>query len=63
MMDGSGRSPRPHGGGFCLEGPGFYVWDEDEAEVRRVVDELGKGNRAPRPTRRMLVIVPPDPQR
>ncbi len=30
----------PQGGGFAAEGPGFYVWDEDEEEVRRMAREL-----------------------
>ena len=32
----SGRTiVRPHEGGYVAEGPGFYVWDEDPAEVLR----------------------------
>ncbi len=47
---------RRQGSGFALEGPGFYLWDEDPREVLRVAAELQRGNPTPRPTRRMLVI-------
>ena len=46
------------GSGYAVEGPGFYVWDEDPSEVVRVATELRGGNLAPRPCRRMLVIPP-----
>lgn len=49
---------RRQGRGYALEGPGFYVWDEDPREVRRVAAELQRGNAAPRPARRMLVLLP-----
>ena len=26
--------------GYCVEGPGFYVWDEDPREVTRVGRDL-----------------------
>ena len=32
--------PRPRGGGFAAEGPGFYVWDETPQEARRNAAEL-----------------------
>jgi hypothetical protein len=32
--------------GFCAEGPGFYVWDEDPRTVRDTASELG-GRRTP----------------
>jgi hypothetical protein len=57
------RAPTPRGRGFCIEGPGFYVWDEDPGEVRRVAAELAQGNLTPRPARRMLVILPPRDER
>jgi len=40
--------------GYCVEGPGFYVWDEDPREVTRAARDLACGVRselpvAPRP--------------
>ncbi len=32
---------RRQAGGYCAEGPGFYVWDEDPREVSRMVREFG----------------------
>ena len=29
--------------GYCVEGPGFYVWDEDPREVTRVGRDLARG--------------------
>jgi hypothetical protein len=29
--------------GYCVEGPGFYVWDEDPREVSRVARDLARG--------------------
>ena len=26
--------------GYCVEGPGFYVWDEDPREVTRMARDL-----------------------
>lgn len=53
---------RRRDGGYCAEGPGFYIWDEDPHEVLRVARELAQG-RAPRvPTQRLLVVPPPEPQ-
>lgn len=49
---------RRQGNGFALEGPGFYIWDEDPREVVRVASELRSGNHAPRPCGRMLVVPP-----
>ena len=28
--------------GYCVEGPGFYVWDEDPREVTRVGRDLAR---------------------
>ena len=28
--------------GYCVEGPGFYVWDEDPREVTRVARDLAR---------------------
>ena len=55
---------RRQGDGWCAEGPGFYVWDEDPREVARVARDLRSGRLNPRPTERMLVIpdlTRPDP--
>lgn len=49
---------RRHEGGFVAEGPGFYIWDEDPAEVLRVARELRSGNLRPRPTTQLRVIPP-----
>lgn len=49
------------GGGYAAEGPGFYVWDEDPAEVLRAVRDLEKGRRDTPPTRRFLLIQPNAP--
>jgi len=54
---------RRKGRGYCADGPGFYVWDEDPREVMRVASELRRGRLNPRPTARMLIIPPPaDPE-
>lgn len=57
---------RRHDGGYVAEGPGFYIWDEDPGEVLRVARELGRGNRRPKPSARLLIVPPggeaePDP--
>jgi hypothetical protein len=39
--------PRRHENGYCAEGPGFYVWDEDRREVTRIARDLARGVRAP----------------
>ncbi len=44
------------GAGFALEGPGYYLWDEDPREVVRAAAELRDGSLPSRPTRRMLVL-------
>ncbi len=49
---------RRRGRGFVLEGPGYYLWDEDPREVIRAASELRSGIVPPRPTQRMLVLPP-----
>ena len=34
---------RRHENGYCVEGPGFYVWDEDPREVSRLARDLARG--------------------
>jgi hypothetical protein len=44
----SDRFPiRRQAGGYCAEGPGFYVWDEDPREVTRLAQQFASGLRAP----------------
>ncbi len=31
--------------GYCVEGPGFYVWDEDPREVSSAARDLTRGTR------------------
>ena len=45
-------------GGYCIEGPGFYIWDEDPREVCRVARDLGLGIHPATPTQRLLVVAP-----
>jgi hypothetical protein len=49
--------------GWSVEGPGYYIWDEDPNEVIRAARELRRGNHGVRPTRRMLVVQPGSPNR
>ncbi len=49
---------RPRQGGYSAEGPGFYLWDEDRAEVLRVVREFERGNFDVAPTTRLLLVRP-----
>lgn len=49
---------RRHEGGFVMEGPGFYIWDEDPREVLRVARELERGNFTVSPSQRMLLMEP-----
>ena len=39
--------------GYCVEGPGFYVWDEDPREVTRVARELARGLGCELPAQRL----------
>ena len=41
--------------GYCVEGPGFYVWDEDPREVSRVARGLRSALPAP-------ITGPPEPR-
>jgi hypothetical protein len=52
------RPIRRQEGGYCIEGPGFYIWDEDPQEVRRVARDLGLGIHPVTPTQRMLIVAP-----
>ena len=56
----SGSASRPQvrrsEGGYCIEGPGFYVWDESRREVERVARELFEGRIPDLPTERFLVV-------
>ncbi len=47
---------RRRGEGFALEGPGYYLWDEDPREVLRAAAELRRGIVPHRPIGRMLVL-------
>jgi hypothetical protein len=49
---------RRHGTGYSLEGPGYYVWEEEASEVLRNARELYGGTLAPRSRRRVLVVHP-----
>lgn len=49
---------RRQGDGFAVEGPGFYVWDEDVERVRCVVRELHRGQVPRTPTQRLLLVEP-----
>lgn len=46
--------------GYCVEGPGFYVWDEDPREVSRVARDLARGLACEWPAQ-LLPIDGPDP--
>jgi hypothetical protein len=48
--------------GYCVEGPGFYVWDEDPREVSRAARDLGRGVRGELPAG-SAPITPPEPTR
>ena len=43
-------------GGHLAEGPGFYIWDEDPSEVRRVARSFARGIYDVAPTARLLVV-------
>ena len=47
---------RRHENGFVVEGPGFYIWDEDPREVLRAARELMRGSHAVTPTTRLLIL-------
>jgi hypothetical protein len=47
-----------HEGGYAAQGPGFYVWDRDAAEVIRLAEALQAGRFGGPTTARFLVIEP-----
>ena len=47
---------RRHEGGYVVQGPGFYIWDEDPREVVRAARELLRGGRRVTPTTRLLIL-------
>lgn len=49
---------RRAGGGYAVEGPGFYVWDEDAERVRCAARALCAGRIPQATTRRLLVVEP-----
>jgi hypothetical protein len=49
---------RRHQGGYCVEGPGFYVWDEDPREVSRLARDLARGARVDGPASASLPNLP-----
>ena len=44
--------------GYCVEGPGFYVWDEDPREVTRVARDLARRIGCELPAQ-LLPLAPP----
>lgn len=50
-----------HEGGYAAQGPGFFVWDRDPAEVIRVAEALQAGRFAGSRTARFLVIEAAEP--
>jgi len=48
---------RLRGDGYSIEGPGFYVWDLDRAEVVRAAGELSRG-RLPDPAPCRMLVIP-----
>jgi hypothetical protein len=54
---GAGSLPiRRHEGGYVVQGPGFYIWDEDPREVLRAAREIQRGGRRVTPTARLLIL-------
>src|SRR5215510_15112883 len=53
-------SIRRHEGGYCVEGPGFYVWDEDPREVSRTARALRRRTRPGLPAHRIIMVVAPE---
>ena len=41
-MNGDRLEIRRREYGYCVEGPGFYVWDEDPREVTRAARDLAR---------------------
>jgi hypothetical protein len=48
--------------GYCVEGPGFYVWDEDPREVTRVARDLARRVGCELPAQ-LFPQAPPDEKR
>jgi hypothetical protein len=48
--------------GYYVEGPGFYVWDEDPREVSRVARDLARRVGCELPAQ-LLTTAPPDVKR
>ena len=48
--------------GYCVEGPGFYVWDEDPREVRRMASDLARRIGCELPAQ-LLPLASPDEER
>jgi len=58
-MSGSDRVEiRRREAGYYVEGPGFYVWDEDPREVTRVARDLARRVGCELPAQR-LPLAPP----
>ena len=47
--------------GYCVEGPGFYVWDEDPREVSRVARDLARGLGCEWPAQLLPIAASSDP--
>ena len=45
---------RSQGNGYAVDGPGFYIWDEDMHEVLRMAREFERGRVNPTPTTRFM---------
>jgi len=47
--------------GYCVEGPGFYVWDEDPREVSRAARDLARGLSCDWPAKGVPIAESPEP--
>ena len=47
---------RRHEGGFVVDGPGYYIWDEDPNEVLRMARALERGGINVNTTARFLIV-------
>jgi hypothetical protein len=47
---------RPQGDGYAVDGPGFYIWDEDMHEVLRMAREFERGRVNPTSTTRFMLF-------
>lgn len=55
MNDRTARErTRRQGRGYCTNGPGWFVWDEDPREVARAARELQRGAGPQEPSEEML---------